>query len=67
MVASGAMAIQLGISGTTDMAVALTAMLGVHAFIGIGEALITSAALGFIQLTRADLFKLRDARSRAAA
>jgi ABC-type Co2+ transport system permease subunit len=42
-------------------------MLGVHALIGIGEALITAAALGFIQLTRADLFKLRDARKSATA
>ncbi len=67
LLGSGAMALELGISGTTDLAVALTAMLGVHTFIGIGEALITAAALGFIQLTRADLFKLRDARSRAAA
>ena len=64
MLASGAMAIELGISGTTDLAVALTAMLGVHAFIGVGEALITAAALGFIQVTRSDLFKLRDARLR---
>ena len=66
LLGSGAMALELGISGTTDLAVALTAMLGVHTFIGIGEALITAAALGFIQLTRADLFKLRDARSRAS-
>ena len=34
----------------------------VHVLIGIGEALITMAALGFIQVTRADLFTLRDAR-----
>jgi len=67
LLGSGAMALELGISGTTDLAVALTAMLGVHTFIGIGEALITAAALGFIQLIRADLFTLRDARSRAAA
>ena len=67
LLGSGAMALELGISGTTDLAVALTAMLGVHTFIGIGEALITAAALGFIQLTRADLFALRDARSRASA
>jgi cobalt/nickel transport system permease protein len=67
MLGSGAMALELGISGTTDLGVALTAMLGVHTFIGIGEALITAAALGFIQLTRADLFTLRDARSRAVA
>jgi cobalt/nickel transport system permease protein len=62
MLASGAMAIELGVSGTTDLAIALAAMLGVHALIGIGEALITAAALGFIQVTRADLFTLRDAR-----
>jgi cobalt/nickel transport system permease protein len=35
-------------------------MLGVHALIGIGEALITVAALGFIGVTRADLLRLRD-------
>ena len=33
-----------------------------HVFIGIGEALITMGALAFIAATRADLFKLRDAR-----
>jgi ABC-type Co2+ transport system permease subunit len=30
-------------------------MVGVHAMIGIGEGLITAAALGFIMSTRADL------------
>jgi cobalt/nickel transport system permease protein len=67
MLGAGAMSLELGFSGTTDLMVALTAMLSVHALIGIGEALITSAALAFIQLTRADLFKLRDAHSGAAA
>ena len=56
------MAVELGISGTTPLAVALPAMGGLHVFIGIGEALITMGALAFIQATRADLFKLRDAR-----
>jgi cobalt/nickel transport system permease protein len=56
-----AMSIQLIASGTAEPAVVLPAMLGVHAVIGIGEALITMAALGFIAATRADLFKLRDA------
>ena len=66
-VAAGAMALELGLSGTTDLVVALTAMLSIHALIGIGEALITMAALGFIQVTRPDLFGLRDARVASAA
>jgi cobalt/nickel transport system permease protein len=65
--AAGAMAVELGLSGTTDLAVALAAMLSIHALIGIGEALITMAALAFIQVTRPDLFGLRDARAAAAA
>jgi cobalt/nickel transport system permease protein len=59
--AAGAMAIELGLSGTTDLRVALTAMLSIHALIGIGEALITMGALAFIGATRPDLFRLRDA------
>jgi cobalt/nickel transport system permease protein len=54
------MTLQLTASGTTPIELALPAMLGVHALIGIGEALITAAALGFIAATRADLFRLRD-------
>jgi len=65
--AAGAMALELSLSGTTDLVVALTAMLSVHALIGIGEALITMAALAFIQVTRPDLFGLRDARVAAGA
>jgi cobalt/nickel transport system permease protein len=42
----------LAFSGTTSLAVALPAMLGVHALIGIGEALITVAALAFLRRTR---------------
>ena len=62
-----AMALELGISGTTDLLVALAAMIGFHVFIGIGEALVTMAALAFVQVTRPDLFGLRDARAAAAA
>ncbi len=61
VVASAAMAIELALSGTAPLEITLAAMLGVHAIIGIGEALITMAALGFIAVTRADLFQLRDA------
>jgi cobalt/nickel transport system permease protein len=39
----------------------LPIMLGVHALIGIGEALITVGALAFIGTARRDLFDLRDA------
>ena len=60
MAASIAASFQLAISGTTDLWSALIAMVGWHAIIGIGEALITVAALSFIAATRSDLLKLRD-------
>jgi cobalt/nickel transport system permease protein len=47
--------LQLWISGTSRLGVVLPAMLGVHALIGIGEALISVAALTFIERTRPDL------------
>jgi cobalt/nickel transport system permease protein len=60
--ASAAMALELGLSGTTDLALALAAMVGIHALIGIGEALVTVAALAFVRAVRPDLLTLRDAR-----
>ncbi|MEX2372625.1 MAG: energy-coupling factor ABC transporter permease, partial [Dehalococcoidia bacterium] len=48
-------ALQLAVSGTSPLDVALPAMVGVHALIGIGEGLLTAAAIGFIASTRADL------------
>lgn len=48
-------ALMLGLSGTSSLRIAITAMLGVHAFIGVGEALITGAALSFIMRTRPGL------------
>jgi cobalt/nickel transport system permease protein len=50
-----ATALQLWLSGTSNLQTVVLAMLGVHALIGIGEALITVAALGFIFQTRPDL------------
>jgi cobalt/nickel transport system permease protein len=47
----------LAFSGTTSLYVALPFMLGVHALIGIGEALITIAALAFIARTRPTLLE----------
>ena len=56
-VMAGALAtsLQLWLSGTSDLQTVVLAMLGVHALIGVGEALITVAALGFILRTRPDL------------
>lgn len=48
-------AIQLWLSGTSPVNIVMPAMLGVHALIGIGEALVTVAALAFIEQTRPDL------------
>lgn len=47
--------LQLWLSGTARLQVVVPAMLGVHALIGIGEALITVGALAFILQTRPDL------------
>jgi cobalt/nickel transport system permease protein len=46
---------QLWLSGTSAIRVVFPAMLGVHMLIGLGEALITVAALAFIMQTRPDL------------
>lgn len=50
-----ATALQLWLSGTSNLQTTVIAMLGVHAVIGLGEALITVAALTFILQTRPDL------------
>ena len=47
--------LQLWLSGTTRLEIVVPAMLGVHVLIGIGEAIITVAALSFIEQTRPDL------------
>ncbi len=48
-------ALQLAISGTVPLAVAVTAMVGWHILIGIGEALITLVAISYVWRTRPDL------------
>ena len=50
-----ATALQLWLSGTSNLQTVIIAMLGIHAPIGAGEALITVAALNFIFRTRPDL------------
>ena len=47
--------LQLWLSGTSPLQVVIPAMLTVHALIGLGEALITVAALSFILQSRPDL------------
>ncbi|MBA7649723.1 hypothetical protein ES703_57521 [subsurface metagenome] len=52
-------AIELAVSGTSPIQVALPAMAGVHALIGIGEGFITGAVLSLVLATRADLLQLQ--------
>lgn len=59
MLGAAATSFELAASGTTTLAVVLPAMLGTHALIGIGEAVITVGALGLIQSARPDLLQLR--------
>lgn len=47
--------LQLWLSGTSQLELVIPAMLGVHALIGLGEAMITVFTLGFILQTRPDL------------
>ena len=53
--ASGFASLELGISGTAPYGVVFPAMLSVHALIGIGEGLITTAVLALIAASRKDL------------
>ena len=55
VVASLICAFELALSGTVPLAVAITAMVGWHVLIGIGEALITVVAIGYIWRTRPDM------------
>jgi len=48
-------ALQIWLSGNAEVQIIVPAMLFVHAFIGLGEALITVAAIVFITRTRPDL------------
>jgi cobalt/nickel transport system permease protein len=61
-VMAGALAtsVQLAVSDTVPLATVLPAMLGVHALIGVGEAVITVAALGAVLALRPDLVAVRD-------
>lgn len=58
MAAALVTSLQLWLSGTTRLEIVLPAMLGVHALIGLGEALITVAALTYIEQTRPDILDI---------
>jgi len=57
VIASAVASLELAISGTSPLGVVLPAMVLVHALIGIGEGLITTAVLGFVAATRRDLLE----------
>jgi cobalt/nickel transport system permease protein len=56
-------ALQLWLSGTTRLEIVVPSMMGVHALIGLGEALITITALGYIEQTRPDLLGIEGTRN----
>lgn len=60
-------AIELALSGTSPLRFALPAMVGIHALIGVGEALLTVFALGFILAARPDLVTGEEAPGQRSA
>ncbi len=61
-IASLGVGLQLAVSGTSPANVAVPAMAGIHALIGIGEGLITLGALAFVYATRRDLLNIGEAQ-----
>ncbi|MFC2015118.1 energy-coupling factor ABC transporter permease [Chloroflexota bacterium] len=57
--AAAACAVELAVSGVSPMRLVLPAMAGLHALIGIGEGLITSAVISLVLAARADLLQLQ--------
>jgi cobalt/nickel transport system permease protein len=55
MAGAAATAAELAASGTVPLATVLPAMLGVHALIGVGEAVVTVAAVSAVLASRPDL------------
>jgi cobalt/nickel transport system permease protein len=61
LLASIACALELWLSGTSPLHMALPAMAGWHALIGVGEGLITTAALSLVLATRRDIVQMQKA------
>ena len=57
MLGAAAASIELAASGVVPLRIVLPAMLGVHALIGVGEALITVGAVTLLLRVRPDLLK----------
>ena len=55
MAGAAATSVELAVSGTVPLTAVLPPMLGVHALIGIGEAVITAAAVSAVSASRPDL------------
>jgi cobalt/nickel transport system permease protein len=64
-IASLAAALELALSGTSPANIAVPAMAGIHALIGIGEGLITAGALAFVLAARKDLLNPEEAGNTA--
>jgi cobalt/nickel transport system permease protein len=58
MVGAAATSFELAISDTVPLGTALPAMLGVHTLIGIGEAVVTAAAVSAVLASRPDLMAI---------
>jgi cobalt/nickel transport system permease protein len=58
MAGAAATAVELALSGTVPLGTVLPAMLGVHAVIGAGEAVVTVAAVSAVLTTRPDLVRV---------
>ncbi|HEX2414317.1 MAG TPA: energy-coupling factor ABC transporter permease [Thermoleophilaceae bacterium] len=61
MAGATATSIELSVSDTVPLATSLPAMLGVHSLIGVGEAIITVAAVSAVLASRPDLVALAPA------
>jgi cobalt/nickel transport system permease protein len=59
MAGAAAASVELALSGTVPLATVLPPMLGVHALIGAGEAVITVAAVSAVLATRPDVLPRR--------
>jgi cobalt/nickel transport system permease protein len=61
-VAALACALQLALSGASPANIAVPAMAGIHALIGVGEGLITAGALVFLKVARSEVLEARRAQ-----
>ena len=62
-IAALAVGLELAVSGTAPANLAIPAMAGIHALIGIGEGLITVGALAFVYAVRPDYIKSDQTRT----